>query len=332
MGDVMKNTMSLLEDIQQVHRILMDAHVVKGVVVNQIRLFLNGNEKSHLFDKFALLYPRLWGKYPKLNNAEINNLLNLQSNNPLKLKYASFENFDHAKIYTEQDLENLTDWDKLPTQLEKTKVFCKETIDGRMIPFNSEPEWNTYTKLKAGGFIQSFRAQSLLVPYNSYLKEDRKYFPDFIFLTPEGYIAIVESKPIEFMANFFVQAKYLALRRFCEERGFIYAMVDEHLHPYHQMKLEKETNKVTEYFDHLLETARMFDDDGFDLIKAKFKGEWKVSDLEVMIAKHIIRRQLVNTSSGGYHIKGLRKINVPLLLKGPTKRLKPIYENVSANE
>ena len=315
----MKNTMSLLEDIQQVHRILMDAHVVKGVVVNQIRLFLNGNEKSHLFDKFALLYPRLWGKYPKLNNAEINNLLNLQSNNPLKLKYASFENFDHAKIYTEQDLENLTDWDKLPTQLEKTKVFCKERIDGRMIPFNSEPEWNTYTKLKSGGFIQSFRAQSLLVPYNSYLKEDRKYFPDFIFLTPEGYIAIVESKPIEFMANFFVQAKYLALKKFCEERGYIYAMMDENLETYEDIKKNKVTNKVTAFFDHLLETARMFDDSGFDFIKSKFKGEHTVDALELMLAKHIIQRQLVNKASTGYKIKRLRKINIHLLSKGPMK-------------
>jgi hypothetical protein len=63
----------------------------------------------------------------------------------------------------------------------------------------------------------------------------------------------------------------------------------------------------------------MFDDAGFDFIKAKFKGEYTVDALELMLAKHIIQRQLVNKASTGYKIKRLRKININLLSKGPMK-------------
>jgi hypothetical protein len=318
-GGVMKQTSTLRDDINHVIQILKEAGLVRGVVINQIKFFLKGNEKSHLYGKFANLYPHLWGKYPHLTNAEITHILNQQSHDPIKIKYQWFENVDQAKTFTEQDLENLTEWDKLPDELKKANIFCEDFINGRKIAFNSEPEWNTYTKIKAKGLIQSFRAQSLLIPYHSYLKSDRKYFPDFIFLTPEGYLAIVESKPIEFMANFFVQAKYLALKKFCIERGFIYAMFNENLISFEEIKQQEITNQVTKYFDHLLQTARCFNDQAFAFIKAKFKDTHSNVELKEITKKHIIRQQLVDRSSVGFDIKNLRKINYRLLEKGPLK-------------
>ena len=64
--------------------------------------------------------------------------------------------------------------------MKDTKVFHQETINGRTISINSEPKWNTYQALKAKWMIQSFRAQSLLIHYHSYVTEDQKHYCLFV--------------------------------------------------------------------------------------------------------------------------------------------------------
>jgi hypothetical protein len=78
-----KNKDSLIEDIHLVDKILKQGKVVKDIQANQIRLFFNGNPKSHLFLKFAHLHPTLWGKYPKLTNIEIESILHMDSSKPI---------------------------------------------------------------------------------------------------------------------------------------------------------------------------------------------------------------------------------------------------------
>jgi hypothetical protein len=316
----------LKKDILLVNEILLKNKIVQTTVLNQIRLFLNGNPNSHLYTRFSRIYANLWGKYPDLTNQEIENVLTPVKRTPLQIKYEGFSNIENAKTFKEKDLEALTDWDILPEEMKDTKVFHQENINGRTISFNSEPEWNTYQALKAKGLIQSFRAQSLLIPYQSYVTKDRKHYPDFIFLTPEGYIAIVESKPIEFMANFLVQAKYLAMQAYCEQRGFLYAMMDEHLQSFESIKNTPINNEVTDYVDHLLSTAHVFNDDAFDFVITKFKNIYTQKELKRMIAHHIIVRQLRNTSYVGYEIDNLRKINLGLLKRQETPLMKTLQE------
>ena len=235
---------------------------------------------------------------------------------PVDVRYQIFENLQHAKKFTEKDLEALADWDVLPESLKKNKVNTQVLIDGRYVSFGSEPELKTYQRLKGLGLIASFRAQHLRVPYASYIKGDKNYYPDFIFLTPEGYIAIVESKPIALMSNLMVEAKYHFLKRYCEAHGFLYAMVDENLTTIEQVRKEALPKDVTQYADHLLETAKIFDDGALEMVYLWFKEEgYTQLEIKTILSKHWIQRELVNKSTRGFLIKKRRKINYDLLEK-----------------
>lgn len=312
----MKNKDTLLSDIHQVDKILKEAKVVKETNLNQIRLFLNGNPNSHLFFKFAYVHPSLWGKYPKLTSKEIESTLHPNQSNPVDVRYQLFENLEHAKKFTEKDLEALADWDVLPASLKKNKVKFQVLIDGRYVSFGSEPELKTYQRLKELGLIASFRAQHLRVPYASYIKGDKNYYPDFVFLTPEGYITIVESKPIALMSYFVVEAKYHFLKRYCEAHGYLYAMMDENLTTIEHVREEALPKEVTQYANHLLDTARIFDDGAMEMVYLRFKEEgYTQLELKTILSKHWIQRELVNKSTRGFLIKKRRKINYDLLEK-----------------
>ena len=312
----MKNKDTLLSDIHQVDKILKEAKVVKETNLNQIRLFLNGNPNSHLFLTFAHVYPNLWGKYPKLTSKEIESTLHPNQSNPVDVRYQLFENLEHAKKFTEKDLEALADWDVLPASLKKNKVKFQVLIDGRYVSFGSEPELKTYQRLKELGLIASFRAQHLRVPYASYIKGDKNYYPDFVFLTPEGYITIVESKPIALMSYFVVEAKYHFLKRYCEAHGYLYAMMDENLTTIEHVREEALPKEVTQYANHLLDTARIFDDGAMEMVYLRFKEEgYTQLELKTILSKHWIQRELVNKSTRGFLIKKRRKINYDLLEK-----------------
>jgi hypothetical protein len=307
---------TFVQDMHQVDQILQEAKVVKETNANQIRLFLNGNPKSHLSAKFAHLHPTLWGKYPMLTTKEVESTLRANQPIPIDPRYQIFENLEHAKKFTETDLESLADWNVAPEALKKNKIFTQVRIDGRLVSFGSEPELKTFQRLKDLGVIASFRAQHLRVPYASYIKGDKNYYPDFVFLTPEGYIAIVESKPIALMSYFVVEAKYHFLKRYCEAHGFLYAMLDENLTTIEQVRKETLPKDVTQYADHLLETARIFDDGAMEMVYLWFKEEgYTQLALKTILSKHWIQRELVNKSTRGFLIKKRRKINYDLLEK-----------------
>ena len=323
----MKNKDMLLRDIQQVDKILLEAKVVKDTNHNQIRLFLNGNAKSHLYLTFAHVYPNLWGKYPALTSKEIESTLKPDQSKPIDVRYQLFENLENAKKFTENDLEALADWDVLPESLKKNKVSTQVLIDGRFVSFGSEPELKTYQRLKELGVIASFRAQHLRVPYASYIKGDKNYYPDFVFLTPEGYIAIVESKPIALMSNMTVEAKYHFLKRYCEAHGFLYAMMDENLTTIEHVREEALPKEITQYANHLLDTARIFDDGAMEMVYLRFKEEgYTQLEIKTILSKHWIQRELVNKSTRGFLIKKRRKINYDLLEK--FTKIQPNEENM----
>jgi len=306
----LKQKISIQHDVKAVDTILKEAKVVKETNLNQIRLFLNGNPNSHLYLKFANQHPSLLGKYPYITMKEIEEALHSEpAITPIiNSKYSLFMNVENAETFTLKDLDALADWDTLPTSLKTTKVYRAEVIDGRVVNFNSEPEWNTYQALKEKGYIQSFRAQSLEIPYASYIKGDKQYYPDFIFLTPEGYIAIVESKPTSIMNTFLVRCKYEGLKHYCESRGFIYAMMDESLTTIEIKKEKKQNNPVTRYFDALFDEVGVFNDEAIKLVYQHFPDQSQ-KEIKEILGHHVLQRNLVNKSSVGFNIKKHRKFN-----------------------
>jgi hypothetical protein len=234
-------------------------------------------------------------------------------------KYACFMNVEYAKTFKEADLEALANWDLLPKALSATPIYRSEILDGRVVNFNSEPEWKTYLALKENGYIQSFRAQSLMIPYASYLSYGKQYFPDFVFLTSEGYLAIVESKPTSNMNTYMVRCKYEALKQYCEERGFIFAMVDERLTSFERIKAQKINHPVTQYFDAIFDEVGIFNDEALKLIYQKFP-QYTHKEIKAVLGHYVLQRDLVNKSSVGFNIKKHRRFNEEKLFKMRSKK------------
>ena len=284
-------------DIKDVDRILKEEVGLGSTNKNQIRLFLNGNEKSHLYLKCALDHPTLWGKYPTLTIDKIKDI----EEEPIDVKYKYFENVKHAKTFTLKDLESLTDWNIYPEQTLKTKIYLKETIEERRVPFHSQPEYETYRRLKELGVVKCFRTQSFSIPYATYHKKIRLYFPDFIFLTPEGYIAIVESKPTTLMSTFMVRCKYEALKDYCEKHGFIYAMMDEQLQTFSSIQRMKEDNAITDYVKDLINLAGLVNDFALTLVYNAFKAHTQQAIKDV-ISRFAIQHDYYNPSKYGFRL------------------------------
>jgi hypothetical protein len=297
-GELHKEMRSELEkDIIEVDRILKEEVGLSSRNDNQIRLFLNGNEKSHLYLKCAFTYPTLWGKYPKLTIHEIKK----DEEDLLNAAYGIFENLKYAKKFSIEDLEALTDWNLYPGKTKATKVYHQEVIEGRSVVFHSKPECQTYLNLNELGLIQHFRSQAFSIPYTTYKKKIRLYFPDFVFLTPEGYLAIVESKPTPLMSTFMVRCKYEALKNYCEKHGFIYAMMDEQLQTFSSIHAMKEDNEITRYVEYLIDTAGIFNDFALKLVHSKFK-HFTQKAIKEIISRYVIQQDLYNPSSLGFKL------------------------------
>jgi hypothetical protein len=208
---------------------------------------------------------------------------------------------DGAKKFTLDYLNSLANWDVIPEEIKDFEVKKTLPIEGVDVPFYSIPEYNTYIALRSKKLIKHFRVQSLKITHSTYQGKLKPYYPDFVFLTPEGYIAIVESKPIVDMSNFFNRCKYYALKLYCESMGFIYAMVDENLVSLESILQHQVTNNITKAFDEILETTGQFSTGDLKFIFEKHKS-YKQKDTKDILSKHIAQKNLINKAKFGFEI------------------------------
>lgn len=223
-------------------------------------------------------------------------------------KYELFCNVANAKKFTLDDLNALANWDVIPDEIKDNDVKITLPIDEVDVPFYSIPEYNTYIALRTKKLIRDFRVQSLEITYSTYQGKFKPYYPDFVFLTPEGYIAIVESKPVVDMSNFYNRCKYYALKLYCESMGFIYAMVDENLVSLESILQRKVNNGITKAFDEILETTGQFSAGDLKFIFDKHKSYTQI-EVRKILSKHITQKNLINTSRYGFEISSKETID-----------------------
>ncbi len=316
-------------DIHETNHRLLESKYVHSVNYNQIKQLLSGNKKSLMYGRIDHLHQDLWGKYPDIHVEEVKYAMenyvipNKQEkvNPPKDLfkhspviddKYSIFCNMDGAKKFTLEYLDSLADWDVIPEGIKDNEVKKTLPIDGVDVPFYSMPEYNTYIALRSKKLIKHFRVQSLKITHSTYRGKLKPYYPDFVFLTPEGYIAIVESKPITDMSNFYNRCKYHALRLYCERMGYIYAMVDENLVSLQSILQQKVTNPITKAFDQILETKGQFSPGDLKVIYEKQKA-YSQKEINHMLSKHIAHKNLVNQAQHGFDIKSKETIDFDIL-------------------
>ena len=71
-------------------------------------------------------------------------------------------------------------------------------------------------------FIKEIKTQALAIQY----KKDKKYYPDIQLLLYDGSLIIIEVKPFKEMVNKRNLLKRKALRKYCKDNGFAYAIID----------------------------------------------------------------------------------------------------------
>lgn len=313
-------------DIHETNRRLLESLYVHSVNYNQIKQLLSGNKKSLMYGRIAHLHQDLWGKYPEIHEGEIKYAMEnyvitskQEKVNPprdifkdppvIDDKYSLFCNVDGAKTFTLEYLDSLANWDVIPEGIKATKVIKTLPIDGVDVPFYSNPEYKTYIALRSKKLIKHFRVQSLKITHSTYQGKLKPYYPDFVFLTPEGYIAIVESKPVVDMSNFYNRCKYYALKLYCESMGFIYAMVDENLVSLENILQQKVTNIITKAFDEILEITGQFSAGDLKFIFEKHKSSYKQIEVREILSKHITQKNLINSSRYGFEISSKEMID-----------------------
>lgn len=300
-------------DVHEINRLLIQLKIVSSRNDNQIKQFLKGNEKSHLKEKKHLISSTLWGKYPNVTIQEIKIALDnykitcdtnkdLEFNNFDNGKYYLFENIKLAKKFSLDEFNRIAEWGSIQFDMSNTHIEKVLTIDGYRAVFNSKVEYEAYLKLKSRNLIESFRCQSLMINYNTYNGKNKSYYPDFTFLTPEGYIAIVEVKPIVDMANFFNRCKFESLKKYCEKNGYIYSILDNRLMTFQSILNNHSRSEITDFFDNKLNSLGYFREGQLREAYSLF-SRYTQNEIKDFISRHVAWLKLKNTSKYGFEVK-----------------------------
>lgn len=138
--------------------------------------------------------------------------------------------------------------------------------DGFGLPIDSKQEGRLANRLIREFAIKRLRGQCLAVPYEFGGKQ-YTYIPDFVALTSTNKIVVIEVKELAQMNSRRNHKKYLALRKYCLERGYLFLMCDSRLNVYGREK--KKTRMKT--------VERLI------LGEIKSKGEFNYQDYRVLI-------------------------------------------------
>jgi len=139
---------------------------------------------------------------------------------------SKLQNQADAKKYSIDDFNKLADWKAGITYTGQKKPKKYITRTGNVICFDSENEKKIIEYLDRLDMVQCFGGQALRIPYSSYFAKNLSYYPDIVAFTNDSHIAIIEVKSITAMDYHKNVEKYFALRRFSEEHGYEYMMVD----------------------------------------------------------------------------------------------------------
>ncbi|MFP7486475.1 hypothetical protein SFC65_20115 [Priestia filamentosa] len=89
----------------------------------------------------------------------------------------------------------------------------------RNVQYESGIELSVIEEMENSKYIISYCEQAITVKF-SFKGMEHQYHPDFIAMTDDGSIFVVEVKPVLLMADYMNLRKWMALGTYCEQRGF----------------------------------------------------------------------------------------------------------------
>ena len=193
---------------------------------------------------------------------------------PLMVK---LNNRANAKRFTSKQFNALANWSVCSAVDGTKKIGTYRTKTGNKIDYNSSYEPIMLEYLEEHNLVKEMGGQNLCIRYSSAFCDDKKYYPDIVALTADNHILILEVKPVTMMSYHLNMEKYERLSEYCEEHGYIYAMLDptEEFMSYEELRDMPVHPELLDLFDELVEESEdhvvSFDkydvDDWFDSIE-----------------------------------------------------------------
>lgn len=121
------------------------------------------------------------------------------------------------------------EFDKIPKKVHGTHSGTIELKKSKEpVEYDSLLEKNVLMDFDDCNFIKQIKTQSLDIPFKAKIgPKMHTFIPDIQLLLHGGAIVIIEVKPFKEMVNSTVLRKSKALRSYCKENGYGYAIVDK---------------------------------------------------------------------------------------------------------
>lgn len=178
---------------------------------------------------------------------------------------AKMNNRNGARTFTSRQFNALAKWSVCKSHGNKKPAGTYKTKTGNKIDYDSGYELAMFEYLEEHNLVKEMGGQNLCITYSSAFRDDLSYYPDIVALTQDNHIMIIEIKPLTSMSYHINMDKYERLAEYCEEHGYMYAMIDptkdfmsfEELRDMpvdpdmlaHFEELEKQSRKVIVSFD-----------------------------------------------------------------------------------
>ena len=139
---------------------------------------------------------------------------------------SKMNNRDGARTFSSRQFNAIAKWSVCKSHGEKKPAGTYKTKTGNRIDYDSSYELAMFEYLEEHNLVKEMGGQNLCITYSSAFREDLSYYPDIVALTQDNHIMIIEIKPAARMGHHTNIEKYERLSEYCEEHGYIYAMID----------------------------------------------------------------------------------------------------------
>ena len=125
------------------------------------------------------------------------------------------------------------------------------------VAYESFLEREILDRLNKCEFVSSIKTQSLVITYK-HNEQIYHYYPDIQLLTNDNQLVIIEVKPLFHMIDRTSLIKYQALKKYCEKKGYGYAMIDEQYNSIESiLKHEVDSNIAKSFIFYLKEKGKI---------------------------------------------------------------------------
>ena len=223
---------------------------------------------------------------------------------PVMLK---LQNRKGAKKFTQKDFDELAAWDESEAYIDKEDYV---TNSGKIIECDSPEEVMLLEYLEENGLVKDVGGQALRIKYDTAFRVGCNYQPDIVALTHDNHIAVFEVKPLIAMSNHTNIEKYRFLAKYCEERGFMYVMLDPNMEytsfeELRDMEVCRELLEMFEEFNAKPHTSRRpykhFDNHDVEKWYEKYGDGWTKEDFKIHVHSLIIYYDWYNVFDKGFN-------------------------------